>query len=244
MSEVKFVITEATGEVNPKDWLVQTKTGKLIIPLAGGEYRRMIHNGATPVHLHVVNGETIEGWAEQPFYHNRLNIVDRYFDTHRPYKESNEIVEIVGTTDSRNYGEIPSISKWDRAHFVDLHNKGKVSCVYTMSTSHSLEVKLRFIERPTELQVITIQGYRVIGNSDDIEGRGSSIDIAYTTNELTAKKIAKGRGVMGRDASVQPFSKVYKLYGTFEEFEEDRKKTIKASALNKLTDEEKKALGL
>lgn len=245
MGEVRIIIIEATGEVNPRDWMLQNSSGKLIIPLAGGEYRRMIKNGAKPVYLYVVNNKGIEGWGEEPFYHERLNVIDRYFDIHQPYKNSGELVKVIGSTNSKYYNDLPAIGKWDRMNFVKLHNEGKVGSIYCMGSRGSTKsFRLRFIDRQTNMEKITIQGYRVIGNSDNIEGRGSSIDIAYTTNELTAQKIAKGRGIMGGDATVKPFNKSYTLYETFEQFEEDRAKGIKAIALSKLTEEEKKALGL
>ena len=108
--EVKIVIIEATGYVEPQNWLVQTRKGKLVKPLAGGEYRRMIKNGDRPVHLYVVSGKGIRGNQEEPFYNERLKVVDRYFDTHRAYKDANELVEVLASTNSERYSDIPCIN--------------------------------------------------------------------------------------------------------------------------------------
>lgn len=44
--------------------------------------------------------------------------------------------------------------------------------------------------------------YAVITNSDGTEGRGSAVVIGVTDNIYTAKRIAKGGGVMGSDADI------------------------------------------
>jgi hypothetical protein len=244
MTEVKIVIIEAKCAVLPKDWVIKTKVGRLVRPLAGGEYRRMIKNGGTPVHLYVVSSEVITGELEAPFYHGRLEIVDRYFDTHRAYKDAGELYKVIASTHNTHYSDIPELNRWYIGHFIELYNKDDVRIIYDAGVTKRHGLKLKFANKPIQMETIEIKGYKVIGNTDSIEGRGTSFDIAYTSNQTTANKIAKGRGVFGANADVQAFTKTYTLYETFEQFEEDRVNGVKVKALAKLTDEDKKALGL
>lgn len=45
--------------------------------------------------------------------------------------------------------------------------------------------------------------YAVVSNSDLTEGRGRPVFIAYCKAEATAKRLAKGKGVMGTDADIR-----------------------------------------
>ena len=49
----------------------------------------------------------------------------------------------------------------------------------------------------------------VVTNSDLTEGRGHPVEIAYCEAETTAKRLAKGRGVMGSNAEVRNAIAVY-----------------------------------
>ncbi len=80
-------------------------------------------------------------------------------------------------------------------------------------------------------------------NSDLTEGRGSDVFIGYFRNKGDADTAVKGNGPMGTDAYVREVREP-KIYKTYLEFVEDKQIDLKRSALNKLTREEKLALGL
>lgn len=86
--------------------------------------------------------------------------------------------------------------------------------------------------------------YGVYVNGDSVEGRGPMIRIAYFDNHQEAVECAKGKGVMGvGDGDVRHEHLV--IYETFKEFELcDKEVQTKKQALAKLTDEEKRVLGL
>lgn len=80
-------------------------------------------------------------------------------------------------------------------------------------------------------------------NSDLTEGRGSDVFIGYFRNKEDADNAVKGNGPMGTNAYVREVREP-KIYKTYLEFVEDKQIDLKRSALNKLTREEKRALGL
>jgi len=105
-----------------------------------------------------------------------------------------------------------------------------------------------------KLELTTRTLYKVTTNSDLTEGRGNTVLIGYFMDHVLAQRAAKGKGVFGSDADVEPFvttvlevsedgsSRFYKLG---EEIIRPRtKEEIKAEALKKLTPEEQDALGL
>jgi len=94
------------------------------------------------------------------------------------------------------------------------------------------------------MKTFEINGYEVITNSDLTEGRGRSVHVAYTTNDFTAKQIAKGKGVMGTDAEVRAINKTIRVYETHSEYLGSKQEEIRKKALAKLTKEEKILLGL
>ena len=78
-------------------------------------------------------------------------------------------------------------------------------------------------------------------NSDLTEGRGPMMIIAAFLNREDAVKAAKGWGVMGLgDGQVDPFI----VFDSFEEFEDINDKTLRRTALEKLSSEERRVLGL
>jgi len=78
-------------------------------------------------------------------------------------------------------------------------------------------------------------------NMDQTEGRGPMITIAAFEEEKDAKKAVKGRGVMGYgDGAVAPL----KVYSNFEDWKHGKMTEAKRTALEKLTEEEREALGV
>jgi len=60
--------------------------------------------------------------------------------------------------------------------------------------------------------VETIDIWRVVSNTDLTEGRGKSVLLNNCRCKATAKRLAKGKGVMGTDALVRK-ALGFKLYG-------------------------------
>lgn len=54
--------------------------------------------------------------------------------------------------------------------------------------------------------------YNIVSNTDLVEGRGKDIVLGCTENEITARRFAKGRGVMGCSALVTK-SVAYRIDG-------------------------------
>ncbi|MDD5151803.1 MAG: hypothetical protein PHC28_15210 [Flavobacterium sp.] len=88
--------------------------------------------------------------------------------------------------------------------------------------------------------MITI--YAATKNTDMIEGRGEQRAFAYFRYEEDAYLAVKGKGTGGYgDGIVEEIQ----LYDSFSEYEEAiYKKTIREQALSKLSEEEKRILGL
>lgn len=84
----------------------------------------------------------------------------------------------------------------------------------------------------------------VYSNTDSMEGRGSDILVGYFTSYSDACLAAEGRGVMGTAAEIRKEDISISVYESYSEFEDLDTKKIKERALNKLTNQEKKALGL
>ena len=96
--------------------------------------------------------------------------------------------------------------------------------------------------------ITVFQTYR---NSDTTEGRGPMIpDACFTTRKVAAEYIDNKPGIMGRpgpwsnqdygDWEIRPIN----VYETIETLNQAIKKDLKKSALSKLTNEEKEALGI
>lgn len=96
------------------------------------------------------------------------------------------------------------------------------------------------------MKIMVLTGYfEAYTNSDLTEGRGGDVHIGYFRYEDDAKKAVKGRGVWGTDASVRMVQdKTIRVFESYEEFTTVQTSDLKTKALNKLTVEEKKALGL
>lgn len=80
----------------------------------------------------------------------------------------------------------------------------------------------------------------VVTISGDCEGR-SIKTFGVFTNETAAKEAAKGADIYGGDGNVR--ERTYMIYDSVEEFKNGKKEELKIQALNKLTKEEKQALG-
>lgn len=57
-----------------------------------------------------------------------------------------------------------------------------------------------------------LPGFAVVTNSDLTEGRGASITLASCTSHVTAKRLARRKGVQGLNADVLPI-KIYNIDG-------------------------------
>ena len=95
--------------------------------------------------------------------------------------------------------------------------------------------------------------YRVVTNSDLIEGRGNAITLGWFLEHEDAVTASKGQGVFGSDAKIEEHQKpivivdgdAHKWFLLGEQvivtYEDPR--VVKARALAKLTAKERKALG-
>jgi len=84
--------------------------------------------------------------------------------------------------------------------------------------------------------------YEVLENADNIEGRGPMLHVAYFTHHIDANRAANGRGTMGiGDGDVQ--KKSLTIFESFAEYSDEVTSELRKSALNKLSHEEKVALG-
>lgn len=78
-------------------------------------------------------------------------------------------------------------------------------------------------------------------NADLTEGRGPMVIIALFSDEVSARSAARGWGVMGvGDGEVTPMF----VYNTYREYVEEKDNEIRNRALAKLSEEEKRTLGL
>ena len=95
------------------------------------------------------------------------------------------------------------------------------------------------------MKVYEFSSYHVIGNTDSNEGRGSNYIITRCSNIEAANFIANGRGVMGTKATVSgPHKERIVIFDEVKEFWEEENLLARENALAKLTEEEKKLLGL
>jgi len=82
--------------------------------------------------------------------------------------------------------------------------------------------------------------YEVLRNMDQNEGRGPMKRFAAFSNKADAIVASKGQDGWGGDAQIEPIH----VFESVEEYETKTRMDIKTRALNKLSDEEKEALGL
>lgn len=68
--------------------------------------------------------------------------------------------------------------------------------------------------------------------------------IGYFSKEEDAKEVAKGRGAWGGDAIVEHVKMKVKIFDSMKEFEDDKVKSKRKKALAKLSEEDRKLLGL
>lgn len=89
------------------------------------------------------------------------------------------------------------------------------------------------------MMTIFLAGY----NSDTVEGRGPVRWVsAFTTRELAEQVAATLPGVMGTPNTTKP--RELPLYASMEEYESRQEYEARLKALAKLTEEEKRLLGL
>jgi len=97
--------------------------------------------------------------------------------------------------------------------------------------------------------------WAVQANEDTCEGRGRNRDILYTSDQATGLQIVKDPtfykqyGVQGcipyKNGMNDVVNKIFNVFESFEEYQRSVDTEIKIQkALSKLTDEEKKLLGL
>jgi len=84
--------------------------------------------------------------------------------------------------------------------------------------------------------------YYEIGDAYDPEGKGPWQTIARITDHSEAKRYSRGRGNYNRDAQVRPVKVV--VVDTADEMEDYGREKKRQAALDKLTAEEKKLLGI
>jgi hypothetical protein len=97
----------------------------------------------------------------------------------------------------------------------------------------------------------TIVYYEVYKNSDSVEGRGHSVPVVrfkaiQDAHELAeSKKFYERHGCMGTKGGIGVSKKEVLVYESIDEYKEIHgKEELKRIALAKLTDEDKKVLGL
>jgi len=81
-------------------------------------------------------------------------------------------------------------------------------------------------------------------DSDLNEGKGHKVTIGYFTNQADAYKAVQGKGVMGSDGNVSSHVIDIKIFENYEEYIVVSDEKIKQIALGKLSEVEKKVLGL
>src|SRR5580693_2971224 len=88
-----------------------------------------------------------------------------------------------------------------------------------------------------------IPAYEALVNSDLTEGRGPMRHVAYFTNRHDAERAVKGMGVMGvGDGEVKQIE--ITVYESFAEYFGPKYEQLRSSALQKLSREEREALGV
>jgi hypothetical protein len=88
-----------------------------------------------------------------------------------------------------------------------------------------------------------IPAYEALVNSDLTEGRGPMKHVAYFSNRPDAERSVKGMGVMGvGNGEVKQIE--ITVYDSFAEFFGPKYEELRRSALDKLTREERDALGI
>lgn len=93
-----------------------------------------------------------------------------------------------------------------------------------------------------KLHVVDV--YKATINSDSTEGRGYEVLVGYFTNEEDARKAVKGQDTMGSDGRVTLMDLCVEVYETYKEYQDGKKRDLKARALAKLTPQERVLLGL
>jgi hypothetical protein len=78
-------------------------------------------------------------------------------------------------------------------------------------------------------------------NSDSAEGRGRSVHDGYFVHKKDADRAAKGKGCMGTAGDVDDVELI--IFDTYEEFKGEKDNQLRTQALNKLSAEEREALG-
>lgn len=86
--------------------------------------------------------------------------------------------------------------------------------------------------------------WKAMGHNDKTEGRGGMHIVGIFVNKEDAEAAAVGQGVWGHDGEVTGVC-VYENYREFSGFDiTDNTEEIKKQALGKLTEKERKALGV
>jgi len=131
--------------------------------------------------------------------------------------------------------------------------------IYVPSMAKELSCDLKFDEERRNIRIENVTLYEVVTNSDTCEGRGYAVSLGWFTSKADAKAMAKGQGVWGTDADIKEKSKwviLYTIYNLGNEREVAHlvgesvvieyidPKIRRKRALEKLTAEDKEALGL
>jgi hypothetical protein len=88
-----------------------------------------------------------------------------------------------------------------------------------------------------------VAAYEALVNSDLMEGRGLMRHVAYFINRVDAEQSVKGQGVMGvGNGEVKQIEII--VYESFAEYFGPKYDELRKSALRKLTQDERAALGV
>src|SRR5579871_5064136 len=109
-----------------------------------------------------------------------------------------------------------------------------------MADCGRMEVQLRMAQGG---KVKKIPAYEALVNSDLTEGRGPMRHVAYFSNRHDAERSVKGMGVMGvGNGEVKQIE--ITVYESYAEYFGPKYEELRRSAMNKLSREEREALGV
>lgn len=103
--------------------------------------------------------------------------------------------------------------------------------------------KIETVTEPVKSSSVSELCWEAYTNSDQTEGRGHDVTIALFTRRKDAVKAARGTGPMGTDGRVREVQRP-KVFESYADYEKHVKPALRERALQKLTAEERKALGL
>lgn len=103
--------------------------------------------------------------------------------------------------------------------------------------------KIETVTEPVDNSRASELCWEAYTNSDQTEWRGHDVTIAFFTHRKDAVKAARNAGPMGTDGSVRKVQRP-KVFESYADYEKHVKLDLRERALQKLTAEERQALGL